>query len=92
MSRKRRSFSPEFKARVTLEALTRYGVSGIFNTGHGPQFISREFTPALKDAGARISIAGRGRWPNIKMSSFQRERPLRNGPRGRSDPQAGPPP
>lgn len=44
------------------EALSRYGVPEIFNTDQGSQFTSREFTQAVKDAGARVSMDGRGRW------------------------------
>ena len=68
------------------EALTRYGVPEIFNTDQGSQFTSREFTRALKDAGARISMDGRGRWPDIKMSSFQKGRFLWPANEKRRDP------
>ena len=44
------------------EALSRYGKPEIFNTDQGSQFTSYEFTQALKDAGVRISMDGRGRW------------------------------
>ena len=33
-----------------------------FNTDQGSQFTSREFTKAISDSGARISMGGRGRW------------------------------
>ncbi len=42
-------------------ALARYGKPEIFNTDQGSQFTSLEFTGALKDAGFRISMVGRGR-------------------------------
>ncbi len=44
------------------EALARYGRPEIFNTDQGSQFTSFEFTGALKDAGIRISMDGRGRF------------------------------
>ncbi len=44
------------------EALARYGRPEIFNTDQGSQFTSFEFTGALKDAGVRISMDGRGRF------------------------------
>ena len=43
------------------EALARYGRPEIFNTDQGSQFTSCNFTGALKDAGIRISMDGRGR-------------------------------
>ncbi|MEG6548825.1 integrase core domain-containing protein [Desulfocurvibacter africanus] len=43
------------------EALSRYVASEIFNTDQGSQFTSLEFTSALKAAGVRISMDGKGR-------------------------------
>jgi len=43
------------------EALARYGRPEVFNTDQGSQFTSFNFTGALKDAGIRISMDGRGR-------------------------------
>ncbi len=43
------------------EALARHGRPEIFNTDQGSQFTSFNFTGALKDAGAAISMDGRGR-------------------------------
>jgi putative transposase len=34
----------------------------IFNTDQGSQFTSPRFVDVLKDAGARVSMDGRGRW------------------------------
>jgi len=42
-------------------ALRRYGRPEIFNTDHGAQFTSLEFTSTLKEAGVQISMDGRGR-------------------------------
>ena len=44
------------------EAMNRYGVPGIFNTDQGSQFTGLEFTQTLKEAGASISMDGKGRW------------------------------
>jgi putative transposase len=50
-----------FCVEALNEALTRYGRPEIFNTDQGSQFTSFNFTDALKDAGIRISMDGRGR-------------------------------
>ena len=61
--RKRRNFSAEFKAKVALEnAISRHGVPDLLNTDQGVQFSSFGFINALKTAGVRISMGGRGRW------------------------------
>ena len=52
----------DFCVDALNEALFQYGVPEVFNTDQGSQFTSREFTQALKEAGARISMDGRGRW------------------------------
>jgi putative transposase len=44
------------------DALARFGRPEIFNTDQGSQFTSTAFTGALKKAGVRISMDGRGRW------------------------------
>ena len=44
------------------EAMNRHGVPGIFNTDQGSQFTGLEFTQTLKEAGASISMDGKGRW------------------------------
>ena len=51
-----------FCVEALAEALARYGRPEIFNTDQGSQFTSLDFTGALKDAGVRISMDGRGRW------------------------------
>ncbi len=50
-----------FCVEALAEALARYGRPEIFNTDQGSQFTSLEFIGALKDAGVRISMDGRGR-------------------------------
>lgn len=44
------------------EAMNQYGVPGIFNTDQGSQFTGLDFTQTLKEAGASISMDGKGRW------------------------------
>ncbi len=50
-----------FCVEALAEALAEYGTPEIFNTDQGSQFTSLDFTGALKDAGIRISMDGRGR-------------------------------
>ena len=51
----------DFCVEALQEALGR-GRPGIFNTGQGSQFTSREFTQVLRDHGVRISMDGKGRY------------------------------
>jgi putative transposase len=48
--------------QVWCADLKRFGRPEIFNTDQGSQFTSPRFTGVLQDAGARISMDGRGRW------------------------------
>jgi putative transposase len=57
----------DFCVAALEDAMTRYGVPEIFNTDQGSQFTSYEFTKALRDAGVRISMDGRGRWMDNVM-------------------------
>ena len=52
----------DFCVDALNEAHNLYGAPEIFNTDQGSQFTSREFTKAVKDSGAKISMDGRGRW------------------------------
>jgi len=52
----------DFCVEALEEALRRYGAPEIFNTDQGAQFTSEAFTGALKAAGIRISMDGKGRW------------------------------
>ena len=45
------------------EAMGRYGPPDIFNTDQGSQFTSWAWTQRLKEAGVRISMDGRRRFP-----------------------------
>jgi len=44
------------------EAFATYGTPAIFNTDQGSQFTSLEFTEAVKNSGAKVSMDGKGRW------------------------------
>lgn len=56
------TLTTDFCVEAVQEALTRYGCSEIFNTDHGCQFTSQEFTGLLKDHGIQISMDGKGCW------------------------------
>lgn len=57
----------DFCVAALEEALAQYGRPEIFNTDQGGQFTSLEFTGALKEAGVRISMDGKGRWMDNVM-------------------------
>jgi len=57
----------EFCVEALEEALARHGKPAIFNSDQGSQFTSVAFTQALKDAGVKISMDGRGRWMDNVM-------------------------
>ncbi len=57
----------DFCVAALEEALERYGKPEIFSTDQGSQFTSEEFTGALKEAGIRISMDGKGRWMDNVM-------------------------
>ncbi len=46
------------------ETLQRYGKPEIFNTDQGSQFTSEAFTSVLKNNEVKISMDGRGRYPD----------------------------
>lgn len=52
----------DFCVEALNTAIDRYGVSRIFNTNQGSQFISKAFTNVLKQHDTRISIDGKGSW------------------------------
>jgi len=52
----------DFCVEALEDAMRRYGAPEIFNTDQGAQFTSEAFTGALKAAGIRISMDGKGRW------------------------------
>ena len=57
----------EFCVSALKEAMSKYGKPCIFNTDRGSQFTSFEFTQALRDAGVKISMDGKGRWMDNVM-------------------------
>lgn len=57
----------DFCVAAIENALVKYGKPAIFNTDQGSQFTSLEFTQALKDAGVKISMDGKGRWMDNVM-------------------------
>ena len=56
------TLDPSFCVAALGQAMSRYGTPEIFNTDQGSQFTGDEFTGALKEAGVRISMDGKGRW------------------------------
>jgi putative transposase len=63
----------EFCVAALEDAIAQYGRPSIFNTDQGSQFTSLSFTQALRDAGVRISMDGRGRWmDNIMIERLWR--------------------
>ena len=57
----------DFCVAALEDALNRYGVPEIFNTDQGSQFTSYDFTKTVRNAGAKISMDGRGRWLDNAM-------------------------
>ena len=56
------TITTDFYVEALEEAIARYGSPEIFNTDHGSQFTSAEFTSVLKEHGIRISMDGKGCW------------------------------
>jgi putative transposase len=56
------TLTADFCVAALEEALARFGVPEIFNTDQGSQFTSEDWINALKAAGVRISMDGKGRW------------------------------
>ena len=56
------TLTTDFCLDAVQEAITRYGTPAIFNTDHGCQFTSQEFTGLLQDHGIQISLDGTGCW------------------------------
>ena len=51
-----------FCTEALEEAIIKFGKPEIFNTDHGSQFTSDDFTRILKDHGIDISMDGKGQW------------------------------
>jgi len=54
----------EFCVEALNEALVRFGPPSIMNTDQGSQFTSWAWTDRLRQAGVRISLDGKGRFPD----------------------------
>lgn len=57
-----------FCIEALKEALEKYRPPEIFNSDQGSQFTSTEFTQVLLDAKVKISMDGRGRWIDNRMT------------------------
>ena len=56
------TLTADFRVEAVEEAIDRYGKPEIFNTDHGSQFTSDDFTTMLHGHGVAISMDGRGCW------------------------------
>jgi putative transposase len=61
------SMDADFCVEALKEAITKYGKPEIMNSDQGSQFTGFEWTQALKDAGIKISMDGKGRWVDNRM-------------------------
>jgi len=61
------SMEADFCVEALSEAMAKYGKPGIMNSDQGSQFTGFEWTQALKDAGVKISMDGKGRWVDNRM-------------------------
>ena len=67
------TMTTDFCVEALEEALTRYGAPQIVNTDQGSQFTSEEFVNVVKDAGAKVSMDGKGAWrDNVFIERFWR--------------------
>jgi putative transposase len=56
------TLTADFCVEALQEALVKFAAPEIFNTDQGSQFTSDEWIEVLDDAGAAISMDGKGRW------------------------------
>ena len=61
------SMEADFCVEAVSEAVAKYGKPQIMNSDQGSQFTGFEWTQALKDAGVKISMDGKGRWVDNRM-------------------------
>jgi len=61
------SMEADFCVEALKEALAKYGKPEIMNSDQGSQFTGFEWTQALKDAGVKVSMDGKGRWVDNRM-------------------------
>ena len=65
------SMDADFCVEALKEALAKYGKPEIFNTDQGSQFTSGAWIDVLTDAKIKISIDGKGAWPDNRMIERQ---------------------
>jgi putative transposase len=56
----------DFCVEARKEAIARFGPPEILNTDQGSQFTGSDWITTLTEAGARISMDGRGRYANTR--------------------------
>lgn len=61
------SMEAGFCVEALKEALAKHGKPDIMNSDQGSQFTGFEWTQAVKDAGVKISMDGKGRWVDNRM-------------------------
>lgn len=61
------SMEADFCVEALKEAIAKYGKPAIMNSDQGSQFTGFEWTNALKEAGVKISMDGKGRWIDNRM-------------------------
>ena len=61
------SMEADFCVEALKEAIAKYGKPEIMNSDQGSQFTGFEWINALKDAGVKISMDGKGRWIDNRM-------------------------
>ena len=63
----------DFRVDALNEAIAKHGPPGIMNTDQGSRFTGSAWITTLTQAGARISMDGRGRYPdNILIERLRR--------------------
>ncbi len=67
------TLTADFCVEALEDAMDRYGVPEIVNTDQGSQFTSEEFVSTVLEAGAKLSMDGKGAWrDNIFIERFWR--------------------
>lgn len=61
------SMEADFCVEALKEALSKHGPPEIMNSDQGSQFTGHDWTNALSEAGAKISMDGRRRWIDNRM-------------------------
>ena len=67
------TMTADFCVEALEEALMKYGTPEIVNTDQGSQFTSEEFVTTVQEAGAKVSMDGKGAWrDNVFIERFWR--------------------